>query len=221
MTELLTALAPILLADAINPVLFGFMVVAAGTARPVLHSSMVLLGHTSAYFIAGITLANGIDAITDRLENPGDIDFLISLVVGVICLAMAIPSKKPAQRKTEEDGVKLTPISAFFWGAVVNFVGMPFALPYFAALSLILVAELSEVQTIAALLSYNLIYALPFLLVPILVAISGDASQAILQKVNDMLDKASAMLMPLILGGLGLFLVVDAVLYFRGLKPLF
>ena len=98
---------------------------------------------------------------------------------------------------------------------------MPFALPYFAALSLILVAELSDLQTIAALLSYNLVYALPFMLVPILVAISGDASQAILQKVNGMLDKASAVLMPLILGGLGLFLIVDAVLYFRGLKPLF
>ena len=222
MLEVLTGLAPILMVDMVNPVLFGFMVVAAGTARPILHSSFLLLGHTAAYFAAGIVLANGLEAMAFRLENPKDIDFLISLLVGLACVAFVIPARKnPAQKKTEEDGVKLSPISALGWGAAVNFVGMPFALPYFAALSQIMVADISNVEAVLALVSYNLIYALPFTMVPILIAVSGAASRALLQRINQFLDKVSGALMPIMLGGLGLFLIADAVIYFRGGVPLF
>jgi cytochrome c biogenesis protein CcdA len=222
MIETLTGLLPILLVDAVNPVLFGFMVVAAGTARPVLHSSMLLLGHTAAYFIAGILLAQGLDALTYRLENPKDIDFLVSLCVGLFCIAIVLPAKKnPAKKKTEEDVSDISPLSAFAWGAGVNFVGIPFALPYFAALSQILVADISSAEAIGALVGYNALYALPFAAVPVLVALSGDASRALLQRVNQFLDKVGGALMPLMLGGLGLFLVADAVIYFRGGTPLF
>ena len=222
MIEVLSGLLPILLVDIVNPVLFGFMVIAAGTARPILHSSMLLIGHTAAYLVAGVLLANGLESIADRLENPKDVDFLISLIVGLVCLAVVIPAKKsPAKKKTEEDGVNLNPASAFAWGAAVNFVGIPFALPYFAALSQILVADISNTEAVLALVSYNVLYALPFTVVPLLIAISGDASRALLQRVNQFLDKASGFLMPIMLGGLGLFLVADAVIYFRGGVPLF
>lgn len=222
MIEMLSSFIPILLVDILNPVLFGFMVLAAGTARPILHSSMLLFGHTTAYFVAGILLANGLESIADRLENPKDVDFLISLLVGLVCLAVVIPAKKsPAKKKTEEDVASLNPVSAFAWGAAVNFVGIPFALPYFGALSQILVADISNTGAVLALVSYNLLYALPFTVVPLLIAVSGDASRDLLERVNQSLDKASGLLMPIMLGALGLFLVADAVIYFRGGVPLF
>ncbi len=221
MIEILAGLTPILLVDVVNPILFGFMVVAAGTSRPVLLSSSLLLGHTAAYVAAGIGLAMGLDTLIERLENQHDIDFLISLCLGLVCLALAIPAKQPAQKKTEEDVADITPLSALGWGAVVNFVGIPFALPYFAALSQITTAEISSAEALLVLLGYNLIYALPFAVVPLLVALSGDASQPILQRVNTFLDRISGILMPDMLGLLGLFLVADAVIYFRGGTPLF
>ena len=46
MIDILTGLTPILLVDIVNPVLFGFMVVAAGTSRPIVLSGSLLLGHT-------------------------------------------------------------------------------------------------------------------------------------------------------------------------------
>ena len=46
--EVWTVLFPILLTDVVNPVLFAFLVFAAGTPRPVLLSSFMLLGHTAA-----------------------------------------------------------------------------------------------------------------------------------------------------------------------------
>jgi hypothetical protein len=51
MTETLGILIPFLIADVLlisdvlNPVLFAFMVYAVGTPRPVLTSSVMLLGH--------------------------------------------------------------------------------------------------------------------------------------------------------------------------------
>jgi hypothetical protein len=75
--EVWTVLFPILLTDIVNPVLFAFMVYAAGTGRPVLLSSSMLLGHTAAYFSAGIVLALFMESIATRLANPRMIDFVI------------------------------------------------------------------------------------------------------------------------------------------------
>jgi cytochrome c biogenesis protein CcdA len=221
MTELLTLLTPFLLADVLNPVLFGFMVVAAGTARPILNSSALLLGHTLAYFGAGILLSFGLEAVTERLGNPQDIDFVLGLVIGLACLGFALPSRKPAQKKTEEEAIRLTPLSAISWGAILNFVGIPFALPYFAALGQILSTDITSAQQWLALVLYNLAYTLPFLVVPVMVAISGDAAKPLLQKINGWLDRGSEVLMPLLLAGLGLALVTDAVMYFSGRPALF
>lgn len=52
MIEIWTYLGPILLADLLNPVLFAFLVYAAGTNLAVINSGAVLIGHTLAYFAA-------------------------------------------------------------------------------------------------------------------------------------------------------------------------
>ena len=64
MLDIWTSLIPILLADVLNPVLFAFMVYAAGSDRPVLNSSIMLVGHTTAYLSVGIALAFGMDGIS-------------------------------------------------------------------------------------------------------------------------------------------------------------
>jgi len=70
MFELWMTLIPILIADVVNPVLFAFLVYAAGTNRPVVNSCAVLLGHTLAYFGAGVVIAIGIEQISEHLSNP-------------------------------------------------------------------------------------------------------------------------------------------------------
>ncbi|GFO72696.1 hypothetical protein BJAS_P3144 [Bathymodiolus japonicus methanotrophic gill symbiont] len=104
---------------------------------------------------------------------------------------------------------------------MVNFVGIPFALPYFAALDQILKANFAVTETLLLLLSYNILYALPFTIVPILVAILGAGSQSILQSINTFLERVSAVLMPVLLILLGGALVADATNYFVTGKGLF
>jgi len=212
--EVWTVLFPILLTDIVNPVLFAFMVYAAGANRPVLLSSSMLLGHTAAYFSAGIVLALFMESIAARLANPRMIDFVIELILGSVLLWLAFASRKNTGKRPDEETPNLTVLSAFGFGAVVNFIGIPFAVPYFAAIDQVLKTDLSTTEAVLMLLSYNLAYALPFALVPVLSAVMGERAKPILGRINEVLDKISGFLMPVMLGIIGLALLADAFTYF-------
>ena len=219
--ELWSVLFPILLTDVVNPVLFAFMVYAAGSPRPVLLSTSMLLGHTVAYFSAGVALALFMEKITDYLANPHTIDFVIQLLIALALLWLAFRTRKDKGKRPDEQPPSFTVPSAFAFGAVINIIGIPFAVPYFAAIDQILKAELSVTQTVLLLLSYNLAYAIPFAIVPVLSLVMGKRAKPVLKRINALFDKVGGFLMPLLLGLLGLALLVDAMVYFTRGVPLF
>ena len=181
---------------------------------------MVLLGHTAAYLSAGVLLALGMERIKDYLSKPHTIDFAVGLAIGLLLLWVAyLSSRKKPDTETGQGG-QLTPLKAFGFGAIINFIGIPFALPYFAAIDQILKLNLSFFDSFLWLLAYNLVYALPFLIVPVLCLLMGQQSQAVLGRINNWLDRVSVVLMPVILGLMGLALVVDAITYFATGKGL-
>ena len=215
MLELWTVLTPILLADVVNPVLFAFMVYAVGTDRPLSNSVSALLGHTASYLGFGIVLAFAFDFIMAGLANPKPVDFVISLVVGVLLLWVGWQSRVSSKQEKKEPQVEqLTPIKAFGIGAIINVIGLPFALPYFAALDQILKADLTITGSVMVIVGYNLLYALPFLLVPALVMMMGDRSRPLLTRINEKVDRISAYLLPAMLLLVGIALVVDAIKFF-------
>lgn len=221
MFDLWKVLIPILITDILNPVLFGFMVYAAGTNRPITNSIAVLIGHTTAYFCGGIVLALGFERISHRLANPKFIDFIIELIVGLILICIAIPSRKKPKKRGEKNDKGLSPPKAFGWGAIINFIGLPFAIPYFATINQILKADFTALVSIFMLIIYNLLYALPFTIVPILVAAIGKESRPILTKINNVIDKVSGFLMPILLALVGIALLADSIFYFINGESLF
>ena len=213
MIELLPILTPLLLVDMINPVLFALMLVALGSQRPLANSSALLLGHTLAYFLAGVALALGLEKITERFMHPQPIDYLVSLVVGILCLWAALKSRNGAASEEKTPAGDLHPAYCFGFGAVVNFIGVPFAVPYLAAINQILKAELSTGNSLGALASYNLAYALPFAMVPLLRILLGDRCMPFLERVNAVLVRIADALMPLLLLLIGTALIADAALF--------
>ena len=215
MLDLWAILLPILLADIVNPVLFAYMVYAVGSDRPLLNSTSALLGHTVAYLSFGIGLTFAFEAISVRLSNPMPMDYGLGLLVGLLLLWVAWLSRGSEKKKQPESQVTaVTPLKAFGIGAVINIIGLPFALPYFAALDQILKADLTVADSIIVIVGYNLGYALPFLLVPVLAYLMGERSRPVLARINEKVDKVSAYLMPVMLTLVGCVLVLDAVLYF-------
>jgi cytochrome c biogenesis protein CcdA len=222
MLDLWAVLIPILLADIVNPVLFAFMVYAVGTDRPLSNSSAALFGHTAAYLGFGVALAFAFDAITDWIANPKPIDYGIGLLIGVLLLWVAWRIRTGDKQEKQEPQVKqLTPLKAFGIGAIINIIGLPFALPYFAALDQILKADLTVIDSVIVIAGYNLGYALPFLVVPALALSMGDRSRPVLARINEKVDRVSAYLMPWMLTLVGIALVVDAIRFFAVGKGLF
>ena len=84
-------------------------------------------------------------------------------------------------------------------------------MPYFAALNQILKADLTIIDSVIVLFAYNLLYALPFVIVPVLVAMNGERSQSLLKRINLVVERASAYLMPALLAIAGFALVGDAI----------
>jgi cytochrome c biogenesis protein CcdA len=212
MLELLPTLIPLLIVDALNPVLFALMIIAVGEKRPVVMSLSLLIGHTSAYFFSGVIIALALEQIAYRLAHPLPVDYLIQLVLGALCLWAALGSRGGKASEERTPARELTPLFCFGYGAMVNFIAVPFALPYFAAVDRIVKAELSTPQSLLALALYNLVYALPFMLVPLLSVMMGQAGRRILTTINNGLVRIVDILMPILLLGLGLVLIVDAAL---------
>ena len=207
-------LFPILLSDVINPVLFTFMVYAAGSKRPVATSSAMLLGHTAAYIISGVILADSIEQLSTRLANPLTIDFVIEFVIGCALLWLLLRMRKDSGKRPDEQTPEFTVWKAFTFGAVVNLIGIPFAVPYFAAIDQLLKSGLDTSGMVTALVIYNAAYALPFLLIPLLTAVMGDKSKPILARVNSIMEKASDFIMPILLVAIALALLTDSVWFF-------
>ena len=214
-------LLPILVVDVLNPVLFAFMVYAAGGARPALVSGAMLAGHTVAYLAAGIVIGVSLEQILAYLAEPKPIDFAISGLLGCALLWLALKTRTDKGDRPRESQAALTPGSAFVSGAIINFVGIPFAVPYFAAISQILKLDATFLQALLILVAYNLLYALPFAIVPVSVAVMGERSRPLLEKINGVLDRASGFLMPIILLLVAVALIADAVSYFWSGESLF
>jgi cytochrome c biogenesis protein CcdA len=222
MIDLWTVLLPILLVDALNPVLFAFVVYAVGTERPFSNGAAALAGHTLAYFLAGIAIALGLDRLSELLENPGALAFSIEAVLGGVLLFVAAKSVggSGASPPTEGAGA-LTPLSAFGLGMVINFVGIPFAVPYFAALDQILKVDLDTAGAVLQLAIYNAGYALPFLALLGIRAALGDEARPVLERINDVVERASGFVMPPLLGLAGIALLIDAGVWFATGDALF
>lgn len=210
----LSILFPILLSDVLNPVLFTFMIYAVSSRRPVVTSSAMLLGHTTAYLTCGIVLAYSIEALSTRLANPQTIDFVFEFVVACALLWLVFRTRKDKGKRPDEKTPDFTVGKAFAFGAVVNLVGIPFAVPYFAAIDQLLKSGLDTTGVVTGLVVYNVAYALPFALIPVLTAIMGDRSKPILARINGYMEKASDVIMPVLLLAIGLALLVDSVWYF-------
>ena len=222
MFEIWGVALPILAVDIANPVLLAAAILAVSTPRPYITSLALIAGHTMAYFFVGTLIILGLadfladvfSPVIDRIMRPEAVDYAISLVLGAILIGIAVMWKSNPPRPSEnppkqaEGGV----FSAFVFGATVNFVGLPFAVPYFAFINQLY--KLEEGQMVGALLVYNLLYAVPFLLVPVSLAVFGRSVLPVLTSINEFVERQSVYVLPIIIGLVGLTLFIDAAFFF-------
>lgn len=222
MNEFWLIAAAILAVDIANPVLLAAVIFCLSTERPYVSSLSLIAGHTVSYTVFGGLIIFGFTEVfakllaplADWFNNPAPSDYIVTLVLGLVMLVIAfrwrISPPEPAKKtpETQSGGV----LGYLLFGGVINFVGAPFAVPYFSFLNQLM--RLEEPLILPNLLVYNVLYAVPFLLVPLALAVFGKRVLPVLQAINAGVDKYSAYIMPVLIAALGLFLLVDAVLFF-------
>lgn len=223
MIELWTVLAPILLADVLNPVLLAATVYSLGTADPVRNAFLLILGHALSYLVAGIVFAIGLEYLLSFLQDPGAVEFTIQLAISALLIyfgVLGLLSKAQAPAREFDKGKPFGAGAAFALGATVNFIGLPFAVPYVLVLDQMLKADLSWPASLGVLLAYNILYATPFAALVLLARAGGRESEEFLARLNLWIDRISAVVLPIILLALGLILAADAIWYFWKDEPL-
>lgn len=222
MLVLLAYLVPIVIVDTMNPVLAAAVIFALGTRRPYRAAFWVLSGWFAVYFLAGIGLAVGLERISGALASPRQIDFAIQTPIALAMIWVAYTSARDSEQPKANKHVPqagdsnhtLGASSGILLGATINLVGLLFAIPYFAAIDQMLKADLSVGGAIFVLALYNLAYILPFATLALLRFIYRDQADVLFEHINTWMEKAGAVIMPVMLFLIGAALIIDAVLYF-------
>ena len=227
MFELLLVLTPIGLLDStsIVPLCLVFLIALLAGPRPLLASSLHLAGVFAVYFGCGLLLLFGLQAAFDEINayavrlwnDPNTEELILQIVLGLVACAFALRLAKP--RKTQPDrtaAAGMTPVQAFVAGAGLTIVGMPGAVPYFAAIDLILRADGTLPQQVSALFFYNLVFVAPLAAIVALRLSLGQRSVGVLNRVKGFFDRWGRRVMIAAFLVIGIVLVADGVGWFLG-----
>lgn len=221
MFALLITLIPLLLADVINPVLFIAIMYTLGSNRPVRYCITLLLSFGLSYFVAGLLLAYGLDAIGEWLHAARQFDYAIEFLLALLLLYFGwsqYQSKDVHPEESLKEPRNIHSRRALWLGLQVNLVGLPLALPYLAAIDQILKAELSDLNMMFLLLAYNVVYLLPFVSMLLIQQFFQEASQPFFKEVYRWVDRISNRWLPWIFIALGILLLEDCISYFLGYR---
>ncbi len=186
------------------------------------------------YFVLGIGLANvalglaiyyGIVSwvshllavLTGRYPLPM---YGSEVVLGTICLILGIYLTARTHRANAASGyetletatppAQLTPASLFIMGAGFCFLELTSALPYFGFLALLAGYDLIFPAVLAFIMFYSFIYAFP--LIVVYAAYNRLQGTALIRKIESVLGKISAYIVPVVVGLLGAYLLVNGVI---------
>src|SRR3954470_6625210 len=174
MTEMLVPIFVFGLADSLNPATIAVAVVLATGRRPVPRLLLYTLGTGITYFLGGLLLVLGPAGILHALlhRKPTTAGHVAEIAIGAIGIAAAvwIWTRKPASVEKRVP-TEVSPARALLIGAGITLVDLPTALMYFAAIALIVRADLSAASEVGLLVVFNVAYVVPLLVVTVLAAV--------------------------------------------------
>ena len=228
MLELLTVLTPIALIDSTSVTPLGLVPLATILAgrRPFGTAFAFLAGLFISYLIMALLLLFGLSAVLMRLNawlshrwnNPEPADFGLQILVGLVMLifGLRIAEKRKSKSSGREIQSGVFPASAFGFGFILNVVGFPGALPYFAAADRIAQANPPTSDAVVAVIYYVMIFVLPLTAIVLLRALLGQRMDGVVQAIQGFFDSWGKRLIMVLFVLLGCILIVDGIAYFMG-----
>lgn len=212
-SQLLPLLALALL-DSLNPsaLVVALWLLARPRATPRLLAYVT--GIFVAYFGIGVATMSGLGAVRDALAaalaHPAALVAQALLGAGLLGYALFAPGTAQQPREPPEPASDRWPAFVLL-GMTVTLVELATALPYFAALALMLQAHLGAAQWLPLLLGYNLLFVAPPLGLLAMQAWMGRRSDARFARWRERLRRGAREATLWIFGLVGFALLGDAV----------
>jgi cytochrome c biogenesis protein CcdA len=139
---------------------------------------------------------------------------IVELCVGALLLGLAVflwvTRESVRARLTQER--RRTGGSAFYVGAAIMATELPTALPYFGALIAITEGTHGLAAPLTLVLVYNIVFVAPLIAILVLIVFAGDGGARIAARVRTRMIRHTPVLLPLLVGALGVALIVAAFL---------
>jgi cytochrome c biogenesis protein CcdA len=205
------------LIDSINPSAIGMTIYLLLSRQRYLPAvACYLLGVFGTYFAAGIALVYGASLIAGdgRTWWYSPWAYAIEACVGVALLvySFAAPKQKPPSRR-QSQAARAGAARLILLGAIISMVEFATALPYLAAIALLVRAELGW-GSVALLVLYNAVMNLPPVLLVIAYRISASRWRRRLENWQARLSQGSRATWLWIAGILGALPLVDSAWFF-------
>jgi cytochrome c biogenesis protein CcdA len=137
---------------------------------------------------------------------------IVELSIGILLLGAAVflwvTRDHVRARLTQER--KGTGGSAFYVGAGIMATELPTALPYFGALIAITEGTHGIVGPLTLVLVYNAVFVAPLIAILVLIVAAGPSGARVAARVRMRMIRHAPVLLPLLVGGLGVALIVAA-----------
>ncbi len=221
MPSLLAYLVAIAALDSLNPTTTAFQIYLLSTSKPVFRSISFIAGVFITYWAAGLAVVLGLGQLNINFHLPNLTIYTIQLIIGVVLFLVGWNLKEaaPDSQKTKRPA-QLTVVQAFLVGGAATLWDFPTALPYLAAIERIIAMKFDLLTTISILAIYNTIFVLPLIALLGIYLHFGDRSGNLISAINQSIQKWGHKILRVLLIGLGIFLVADAIVFLLG-KPVF
>ncbi len=227
MAELVLVLTPIALLDStsIIPLCIVILVILLGGPSPLFRSTALLAGIFVTYLVCGLLVLFGLQSVFDTInayalkvwQDPNTAELIFQILIGFVLVVLGLRIAQARKQQVEKKApTAMTARRAFLTGAGMTIVGMPGAVPYLAAIDLILRSDLTTRQAVMILVVYNIVFVAPLATIVALRMVLGERSQGLLYSVRGFFDRWGQRLIVSLMLVLGALLIMDGVGWFLG-----
>ena len=232
MTELLTAILPIAVVDSMSITPLGLVPLATLLAgrRPFAGAAAFLCGLFVSYYAMAMASLLGLAAVFARLnawaahrwQHPEPVDFLFECVIGALLVIAGVRTarRRTARSSGREVATDASPAAAFGFACMLNVVGFPGALPWFAAADQILRVDATLPRQALAVFVYVTVFVLPLTIVVVARALLGRRGDAFIAAAQRFFATWGRRALIAFLLLLGVAMTLDGIVYFVRGAPL-
>ena len=211
MLELTLLVSSIALADSINPsTVIPALWLASTPSKRTLAS--YTFGVFAVYLSCGIVLLLGpgpaLIAFLAHLRGP--VEHAVEVLGGIVALGFALVLWRSRHQAYDQRRMRrsYTRASAFALGAGIMAIELPTAFMYFGAISAVLAAHVATPVAIVLLITYNLLFVAPLILLLVARRLAGEQTGRLIASASDRLRSFGQLALIVVAATAGAVLVV-------------